>query len=232
MEINLPILADQLSSIYESGLGSTKVTQIFAGLSLEEALVFSLFFLPFFLLAWLAVFKLFDIQGGAKKISVLILVVAYIFSISFLKIKGEQKMKAEKLKNDVTYYMMHNFIRQVPTESLCKALKIESYELVEMKKIDTENSYIIIDQKIILKEPKIIKLMKAREDLLKDFVQEIVEKQDSLDVTEIAKTTDFGNVSTEVIENIFSKTEGEIKLIKDKNNKLVLTNQHEPPSGG
>ena len=128
--------------------------------------------------------------------------------------------------------MMHNFIRQVPTESLCKALKIESYELVEMKKIDTENSYIIIDQKIILKEPKIIKLMKAREDLLKDFVQEIVEKQDSLDVTEIAKTTDFGNVSTEVIENIFSKTEGEIKLIKDKNNKLVLTNQHEPPSGG
>lgn len=223
MKFDLPKLADQLSSFYETGLGSQRVVQLFVGLSLEEALVLSLLFLPFFLLACLAIFKLFNYSSKVTRYTTPVLIIAYFLSIGFLKLRGEQDKKVKQIKNDVIYYMTYHFDHVVPYKDLSQAIKVEVDDLYLMKEKDQLNSFSFIGEDLHLKDPELAQLMNDRVSQLSASLLNAVQETDApLPIEEIiADAKDFGEVSEEIIKEIVANSSSDIQYISSDEGDFV-----------
>lgn len=223
MEINLPTLSGDIAALYEKGLDSSKITQLFVDLSLEQALVFSLLFLPFYLLAWLVIFKLFNFESKIRNRAVFLLVAAYFGSILFLKIEGKSQLERETIKKDVTYYMAYHFTPIVPTQKLCNSLEISKEQLMVMKRKDKNQSFSLVDDQFHLKDPEIAKFMKERIKLLRSLMLQKIQKDKSVAVLELVEETkEFGKVSKEVIKRIVDDNPTEMRY-KEADERTIIS---------
>ena len=226
MDFSLPSYAEsqinsEISMYLSKSEDANKLTQLLKSLSTEEALLVGFLVLPFLLVGWNAVLRIYDVKSTLRQISMFFLVIVFSALVAFLKYSGEITIEDVATKDKVAYYMAYNCLQQASIDSLCNHMDVNEALLLRLTNFESK-SFAIIKGKLHIIDAELISIVKNRLEELLNIIEASNPDNISVDsIIQYASNRNVGNLSAQTIKNEIESRSGKLKYLESSTGDLI-----------